>query len=139
MTIALTPARAALYAQLKTQAAGAAVRAATGEGSAAGIIPAHRLRITPRPARPFLCARAGVISGQEGDMRGVILTWWIYDDPGQGYARIDALIDLVRAAYPIDAVPLGTTRITLIGQHGEDSSLSGLLLCPVQVTYRRLQ
>jgi hypothetical protein len=78
-----------------------------------------------------------VISGQSDGMRGVILTWWIYDDPGEGYARIDALIDLVIAAYPIDALPWGETRTTLIGQQGEDSTLGGLLLCPVQITYVR--
>jgi hypothetical protein len=136
LTIALTPNRALLYARLKSDAAGAAVRAATGPKSADGVIPAHLLR-KPLPARPFVCARAGVISGQSDSMRGVILTWWIYDDPGEGYARIDALIDLVSAAYPIDALAWGETRITLIGQQGEDSSLGGLLLCPIQITYLR--
>lgn len=137
MTIALTPYRAALYNRLKADTAGTAVRAATGPASAGGVIPAHLLRKPPLPARPFLAARAGVISGREDEMRGVILTWWIYDDPGQGYARIDALIDLIRDAYPIDAIPYGETKITLIGQHGEDGQLGGLLMCPVQVTYTR--
>lgn len=136
MTIALTPNRALLYARLKSDAAGAAVRAATGPGDAHGVIPAHLLR-KPLPARPFVCARAGVISGQSDGMRGVVLTWWLYDDPSEGYARIDALIDLIGAAYPIDALAWGETRITLIGQQGEDSSLDGLLMCPVQVTYLR--
>jgi hypothetical protein len=136
MTIALTPNRALLYARLKSDAAGAAVRAATGAGDASGVIPAHLLR-KPLPARPFVCARAGVISGQSDSMRGVVLTWWVYDQPEQGYARIDALIDLVSAAYPIDALAWGETRVTLIGQQAEDSSLDGLLLCPIQVTYLR--
>jgi hypothetical protein len=136
VTIAIAAARAALYAVLKSDAAGASVRAATGPGDASGVIPAHLLR-TPLPAPPFLCARAGVISGQTDAMRGVVLTWWIYDEPEQGYARIDALIDLVGAAYPIDAVAYGETRVTLIGQQGEDRTLGGLLLCPVQVTYTR--
>jgi hypothetical protein len=137
MTIALAVNRALLYERLKSHTAGAAVRAATGPGTADGVIPAHRLRITPRPARPFLCARAGVISGQSDGMRGVILTWWVYDDPGEGYARIDALIDLIAAAYPIDALAWGETRNTLIGQQGEDGSLGGLLMCPIQITYLR--
>jgi hypothetical protein len=136
VTIALTPNRALLYERLKSHAAGAAVRAATGPGDASGVIPAHLLR-KPRPARPFVCARAGVISGQSDGMRGVVLTWWVYDDPGEGYARIDALIDRISAAYPIDALAWGETRVTLIGQQGEDSSLDGLLMCPVQITYLR--
>lgn len=136
MTIALATNRAAIYARLKSDAAGAAVRAATGPGTAAGVIPAHRLRL-PRPAPPFLVGRAGVISGQSDAMRGVVFTWWIYDEPEQGYARIDALIDLVSAAYPLDALAWGETRVTQIGQQGEDSSLGGLLMCPIQITYLR--
>jgi hypothetical protein len=136
MTIALASARALLYARLKSDAAGAAVRAATGPGSADGVIPAHLLR-KPRPATPFLVGRAGVISGQSDAMRGVVFIWWIYDDPAQGYARIDALIDLVGAAYPLGALAWGETRVTLIGQQGEDASLGGLLMCPVQITYLR--
>lgn len=137
MTIALATARATLYERLKSHAAGAAVRAATGPGNASGVIPAHLLRATPRPARPFVCARAGVISGQEDAMRGVVLTWWVYDDPAQGYARIDTLIDRIRAAYPINAISYGETRITQIGQHTEDAALGGLLACSVQITYLR--
>jgi hypothetical protein len=136
MTIALATNRAAIYARLKTDAAGASVRAATGPGTAAGVIPAHLLR-KPLPAPPFLVGRAGVISGQWDSMRGVVFTWWIYDEPPQGYARIDALIDLVSAAYPIGALAWGETRVTGIGQQGEDSSLGGLLMCPIQITYLR--
>jgi hypothetical protein len=136
VTIALAPSRAQLYERLKSHAAGAAVRAATGPGTAAGVIPAHLLR-KPLPAPPFLVGRAGVISGQSGDMRGIVFTWWIYDEPAQGYARIDALIDLVIAAYPLQAVAWGKTRVTGIGQQGEDSSLGGLLMCPIQLTYSR--
>jgi hypothetical protein len=136
MTIDLAANRALLYAQLKSGAAGAAVRAATGPGTADGVIPAHLLR-KPLPAPPFLVGRAGVISGQWDAMRGVVFTWWIYDEPGQGYARIDALIDLVGAAYHIDALAWGETRVTGIGQQGEDASLGGLLMCPVQITYLR--
>jgi hypothetical protein len=137
MPIALTPNQALLYERLKSHAAGAAVRAATGPGTADGVIPAHLLRVTPRPARPFVCGRAGVISGQSGEMRGAVLTWWIYDDPGEGYARIDALIDLVIAAYPERALDWGKTRVTLIGQQGEDAQLGGLLMRPIQLTYSR--
>lgn len=137
MPIPLTPAQAQLYERLKSHAAGASVRAATGPKSADGVIPAHRLKIDPRPTPPFLAGRAGVIGGQSGDMRGAVLTWWIYDAPGEGYARIDALVDLVIAAYPERAIAWGKTRVTLIGQQGEDGSLGGLLMRPIQLTYAR--
>lgn len=136
MSVLIGAARAALYERLKSHPAGRLVRLATGTQTGAGIIPAHLLR-RALPTRPFLAARAGGISGQEGDMRAVVLTWWIYDDPAQGYVRIDALIDLVRAAYPIDAVAHGETRVTQIGQQTEDAALGGLLACPVQITYLR--
>lgn len=137
MPIPLTPAQAQLYERLKSHEAGAAVRAATGPRDASGVIPAHRLRITPLPDPPFLAGRAGVISGQSGEMRGAVFTWWVYDAPGAGYAAIDALIDLVIAAYPERALNWGKTRVTLIGQQGEDSSLGGLLMRPIQLTYSR--
>jgi hypothetical protein len=137
MPIPLTPAQALLYERLKSHEAGAAVRAATGPGDAGGVIPAHRLKLTPRPTPPFLAGRAGVIGGQSGDMRGAVLTWWIYDGPGEGYVRIDVLIDLVIAAYPERALDWGKTRVTLIGQQGEDSSLGGLLMRSIQLTYTR--
>jgi hypothetical protein len=126
-----------LYAQLKTALAGGAVRAALGAG-AASIIPAEKLRQEPRPARPLLVWRGGSVGGQSGDMRPITGVWWAYDDPGQGYARIDALVPLIEAAYPRDALAWGETRITLIGQATEDATLDGLLVRPVQLTYRRL-
>jgi hypothetical protein len=136
VTVAIATYRATLYERLKSHVAGRAVRLATGPRDASGVIAAHLLR-RPLPPRPFLCARAGAISGQENGMRGVVLTWWIYDDPAQGYARIDTLADLVRAAYPVDAIVYGETRVTQIGQQTEDAALGGLLACPVQITYLR--
>jgi hypothetical protein len=126
-----------LYARLKSDTAGAAVRAALGAG-AAGIIPAERLRVEPRPARVLLVWRGGSVGGQSGEMRGVTGVWWCYDDPNQGYARIDALVPLIEAAYPLSALAWGETRITMIGQATEDATLGGLLVRPLQLTYRRL-
>lgn len=137
MVIDLATINGLLYARLKSEAAGASVRAALGAG-AASIIPAEKLRVEPRPARVLLAWRGGPVGGQSGEMRGIIGTWWIYDDPGQGYARIDALVPLVEAAYPRDALAWGETRITLVGQASEDATLGGLLVRPVQLSYRRL-
>ena len=126
-----------LYARLKSDVAGAAVRAALGAG-AASIIPAEKLRQEPRPARVLLVWRGGSVGGQSGDMRAITGVWWIYDDPHQGYARIDALAPLIEAAYPRDCVAWGETRISLIGQATEDATLGGLLVRPLQITHRRL-
>jgi hypothetical protein len=126
-----------LFARLKSDTAGAAVRAALGAG-AASVIPATHLRREPRPVRPMLVWRGSSVGGQSGEMRDIIGTWWIYDDPAQGFARIDALIPLIEAAYPIDVIDPGETRITLIGQQSEDAALGGLLVRFVQITYRRL-
>lgn len=126
-----------LYAQLKTALAGAAVRAALGAG-AASIIPANQLRQEPRPARVLLVWRGGSVGGASGEMRPLTGVWWIYDDPNQGYARIDALVPLIEAAYPVACLAWGETRVTLIGQGTEDATLGGLLVRPLQVTYRRL-
>lgn len=137
MVIDLASISGLLYAQLKTAAAGAAVRAVLGAG-AASIIPAERLRHEPRPARVLLVWRGGSVGGASGEMRPASGVWWVYDDPGQGYARIDAVVPLIEAAYPRDALAWGDTRITLIGQATEDATLGGLLVRAVQLTYRRL-
>lgn len=126
-----------LYARLKSDAAGASVRAALGAG-AQSIIPAEHLRREPRPARLMVVWRGGSVGGASGDMRGITGTWWLYDDPAQGYVRIDALVPLIEAAYPLHVFSPGETRITLIGQQSEDTTLGGLLVRPVQLTYRRL-
>jgi len=137
MVIDLAAINGLLYAQLKTAAAGAAVRAALGAG-AASIIPAEKLRQEPRPARVLLVWRGGSVGGSSGDMRPITGVWWVYDDPHQGYARIDALVPLVEAAYPLDCVAWGETKISLVGQATEDATLGGLLARPVQITHRRL-
>lgn len=137
MVIDLAAINSLFFNQLKTSSAGAAVRAAAGAG-ATSIIPSEQLRREPRPARVLLAWRGGSVGGRSGDMRGITGTWWIYDDPAQGYARIDAMIPLVEAAYPIDCITFGETRVTLIGQAGEDPQLGGLLFRPLQITHRRL-
>jgi hypothetical protein len=139
VSLDLAAINAALYAVIKLDAAGAPVRAQLGPATKAdGVLPAHQLR-KPLPARPFLVWRGGVVGGSSEEMRGVVGTWWVYDDPGQGYVRITTLIGLIEAAYtPLEAVlPFGRTAITLIGQEAEDSALGGLLMRSVQVTHRR--
>jgi hypothetical protein len=129
-----------LYAQLKTATAGAPLRAALVAmgASVASIIPAEKLRVEPRPARVLLAWRGGSVGGQSGDMRPISCVWWLYDDPAQGYARIDALVPLIEAAYPLECVAWGETRVSFVGQATEDATLGGLLVRPLQLTHRRL-
>lgn len=125
----------AFFSQLATAAAGAAVRTALGAG-ATSIISAERLRI-PLPARPFLAWRSGVISGDSNTMRFIYGAWWIYDDTPQGYARINKLISLIEAAYPLNALSFGEVSVFQVGQATEDTVL-GLLTRQMQLVYRRL-
>lgn len=126
----------AQYNLLKTGAAGAAVRAATGPKSAAGVIPAEQLR-GALPARPFIVWREGVISGESEEMRGVFGTWWIYDDPAMGYSRIKALIALIEAAYTRDAIRYCATAVTGITQPSEDATLGGLYMRSITIRSER--
>lgn len=137
MVIDLASINGLLYAQLKTATAGAPVRAALGAG-AASIIPAERLRQESHPARVLLVWRGGSVGGQSGDIRPITGVWWVYDDPHQGYARIDTLVPLIEAAYPRNALAWGETRVSFVGQATEDATLGGLLVRPIQITYRRL-
>jgi hypothetical protein len=136
VAIDLTATNASLYAVLKSDAAGAGVRAATGPGTAAGVIPAHLLK-QPRPARPLVVWRGGVVGGESDQLRSVNGTWWVYDDPEQGSVRINTIISLIESAYPPDAIASGRTTVTGIGQEIEDISL-GLLARAITLTYRRL-
>ena len=138
--MALDPAaiNAALYAVIKSDAAGASARAATGAGTSAGVIPAHALRAPALPARPFLAWRAGVVSGESEEMRGIGGAWWAYDDSQQGYARIDALLGLVEAAYapPEGIIAGGRTVVSSLGPQSEDGAIN--LYCRfIQITHRR--
>lgn len=127
----------AFFDRAATDAAGAAIRAALGAG-AASVIHAERLRSygpgALMPARVLLAFRGGPISGASWERRGVALTWWIYDDPAQGYARINGLIPLIEAAYPFDAIDRG--KLTVISASAEisDSAL-GLLSRAVSFSF----
>jgi len=134
MALDLATINAAMYAVVKSSAT---ICAATGPGTSAGVIPAHELS-RPLPARPFLAWRGGVVSGQSHEMRGVNGSWWVYDDPGQGYYRIDALIALIEEAYPPDAIADGRTTVQNISGQQVDAALGGLHARSIGITYRRL-
>lgn len=135
MPLELATISSALYDRIATHAAGAAVRALLG--SAGSVIPADRLGQRPLPPRPLAVWRDGAVGGAALDMRTVTGTWWIYDDPGQGYSRIHAVVAALESAYPPDALLDGRVRVGPIGQASDDRSLGGLLVRPLQIAYLR--
>lgn len=128
----------AVYGRLAQDAAGAPVRALLGDG-AASIIHARRLRDQVLPLRPLLALRAGAQVPLERVLNQASFTWWIYDDPEQDYARINALIFPVSNAYDWRRYPLATPTVAAgtvqvqAGQETEDTAL-GLLVRPVYLT-----
>jgi hypothetical protein len=141
MPLALQSIAEALYGRVATDAAGASVRALLGvdgaAGGAASVIPAHRLDAAHLPAFPFVAWREGVVSGERYAQRAVTGVWWAYDTPGRGYARINAIITAIEAAYPPLAISDGRVLVGPIGQATDDRSLGGLLTRPIQVRYTR--
>lgn len=135
MPLELASISSALFDRIATGDAGAAVRALLG--SAGSVIPADKLGQRPLPARPLAVWRDGAVGGRSLDMRTVTGTWWVYDDPGQGYARIHSVIAAIEAAYPPDALANGRVRVGPIGQASDDRSLGGLLTRPLQIAYLR--
>lgn len=120
---------ALVFGRLKSDSAGAAVRAALGAG-AASVIHAEELKKysttngTPAPARPLLAFRSGPVAGSSYDMRVPLYTWWIYDDTEQGYWRINALQVLIeRAYYPPHCIPFAHIATANIGQETDDPVL----------------
>jgi hypothetical protein len=96
----------ALVARLTTDAQGAAVRALLGAG-AASIIPVDQVDAgtAALPARPLL-ALATLPSRTDGARDLHVYRWWIYDDPGQGTARIGQILAALPGAYDPEYVPL---------------------------------
>lgn len=126
---------AAQYSRLAHDAEGAAFRAKLGAGSPS-VMPAEALRRGSPPVRPIAVFRAGAVGGASMDMRTVTATWWLYDDPAQRYARINDLLQDLRAAYREDAIAWGRTEISGIGPETFDDTL-GLVGRSVTITHYR--
>jgi hypothetical protein len=127
---------AAVYARIKSELGGAAVRAQLGAG-AASVLPASGLRSNALPARPLVALRPGVIAGESLEMREHIFTWWLYDEPAQNGWRISGLLPLLEGAYPQLSIPYGRVKVTGIGQETIDDALGGLIARSLQLTYTR--
>lgn len=135
MALDLASISAALFARIATDVAGAGVRGILG--SPQSVIKAEQLGQRPLPARPLAVWRDGAVGGAALQMRSITGVWWVYDDPGQGYSRIHAVVAAIETAYPPDALPAGRVRVGPIGQASDDRSLGGLLTRPLQIAYIR--
>lgn len=129
-----------LFNRLALDAAGSAVRAQLGAG-ANGLIHAQDLAgysaDRPLPARTLLALRRGRVPTSEHIIRLPSWTWWIYDDPGQGYYRINQLIPLLEQAYTAAPVQLASGNVLGalqfdIGDETSDPAL-GLLCCTFKI------
>jgi hypothetical protein len=102
-----TPAaiKSAFFTVLYSGSAGAAVRAALGAG-AASVVERNKINAASLPATPFLALQWGVKGGPRTGVRQYFPTWWIYDSPLHWMTRIEALIPLIEAAYPEDAISM---------------------------------
>src|SRR5690242_3499275 len=98
MTVDLHVITATFYNVVKTSNAGASVRAALGAG-ASSVIPKKDLALASLPVRPFGAFDEGELTGTQLDVRSLFFTWWWYDDPAQGFYRLNTIIPLVETAY----------------------------------------
>lgn len=134
---------AALFARVKSDSAGAAVRALLGAGAASVIsardLPKEPGKVGTLPARPLLAWREGPIGGQAGEMETFTGAWWVYDEPGQGDRRINAIVAALKAAHrdQVGIVDYGRVRVGPVGQAALDRVI-GLYGRAVQITYRAL-
>lgn len=127
----------AVYQRLASDTEGSSVRSALGSG-ASSVIHAAGLNANSLPARPFVALRRSSFVPFNMSEWRAYFNWYIYDDPAQGYYRIDTLIRLIGQAYaardltsPTDGA---TTWIVLTaGNQGEDASLNSLFFTPVQL------
>lgn len=134
MPIKLVAVDAAFYAVLRTDSAGAAVRAALVGDGAAAVIWAADLKLTlPRP--PFVALNVGPVVGKRQDVRQHTFTWFVYDDAPRRWSRIDAIIPLIEAAYPADAITFGDTNIVSISQPFTDFALGSRPARSIQFVY----
>jgi hypothetical protein len=117
---------ALVYNRLYSDSNGSAVRALLGAG-ASSVIHAKELSETRAtdivlPARPFIALRPGAIPTTDRVIEQPQFTWFVYDDPSQGYYRINAILPALATAYTGDSVtPLQLTTSAGIGLVTVDS------------------
>lgn len=110
----------AVFARLASEAAGAAARALLGAG-AASVLTSDALErgTSGLPARPLAVLASGPVP-TNGGIDQHTGAWWLYDDPSQGLARLDALAKAICDAYDIErGAPALTAGRLLLGDLSE--------------------
>ena len=128
---------AAVYNRPKSDVEGATVRALLGATSGS-IIHARQLTKDALPTRPFLALRARPIPTIRDVIHAPAYTWWIYDDPDQGYYRINGLLLPLARAYDAKRLaavgcPISRVEVGEVGDETNDPALGGLLLRTINV------
>lgn len=129
----------AVYERLRSESAGAALRALLG-ADAASVLLAEDVRVEgllvrQLPVRPLIALRRGAVPTIGRVVNRPIYTWYCYDDPAAGYGAIEALIQPLAEAYTteliIGTVAVGDIEVSAGGQTRDD--VLKLLMCPVTV------
>ncbi len=105
MTLTPVVVKAAFLAIAKTDTstASVALRAALGAGTNS-VLEAEDINVAVLPTTPFIALRWGTIGGPRDQVQRYFPTWWIYDALPQRWDRIDAILPLLTAAYPLEAI-----------------------------------
>ena len=138
MSIPYASVQAQLYQRVASDPAGGGVRSLVG--SAASVFPADQLGRVAGTAFPWLVWAVGPVGGVSGGMRDVLGSWWAYDDPGRGPARLLTLasaIDDLYGSRAALALPWGRLGIVFLGRPVLDTTIPALAL-EIRIGYRRL-
>lgn len=104
---------------MKSDSQGGVTRSLLGDG-ANSVVHAKELLMddqkTPSvlPTRPLLAMRGGSINETDRTLYVTTVDWYIYDDPVQGYWRLNSLISTISIAY--DVAPLRSVSGRLFGE-----------------------
>jgi len=130
----------AVYQRLKSDSAGAAVRAFL-PADASAILLAEDVRVEgltvlSLPERPILALRRGAAPQIDRVITQPIYTWYCYDDPSVGYGRLEQLPYLIWQAYESGLI-VGTVGVGSIevgaGAQTRDDRLGLLQLVTVAI------
>lgn len=142
---------ALVFGRLLIDEEGAAVRAKLGAGAKSIVhaslidqkIEADRVGPTAAkvvlPPRPFVAFRRGAVPRTQRVLVLFMATWFIYDDPGINYWKIDELASLIPLAYQARMLRqaaggvIGNVEVGDIGPQLPDTTL-GLLSSSIRVT-----